>query len=524
MGYMIMGIRAFFLSSLLISCIHPSFGVNVTVTVQVMANIGETDDSLICTTLDWWPKEKCNYGMCPWHDSSIINLDLRNPILHNAVKAFKSLRIRLGGSLQDQVIYKVGRKHSKCQNFQRDGNGLFGFTEGCLTMSRWDKLNHFFRKNGAIITFGLNALYGRNASKDGLYEGDWDARNARSFIRYTLSRGYKVESWEFGNELSGTGISARLDANQCGKDLIRLKNIINKSYKKVGFQPKLLAPGGFFDAKWFADMLRSSGPNVVDVVTHHIYNLGAGVDKNLIYKIQDPYYLSQVAKTYRDLEVTIKNFGPWSSPWVGESGGAYNSGGEGVSNAFVDSFWYLDQLGMVSTFGHKVFCRQSLIGGNYALLDTVTFIPNPDYYSALLWHRLMGKRVLRTTHDGSVYLRSYTHCSRDEPGVTVLLINLSNSTSFDVSVIGDMNLYPPPQFGQSLEQAQGQREEYHLTPQGGNLRSRVMLLNGEPLELAYNYQIPEMQPAIVDASTSLRIAPLSMAFVRFKDLNAPACV
>lgn len=35
---------------------------------------------------------------------------------------------------------------------------------------------------------------------------------------------------------------------------------------------------------------------------------------------------------------------------------------------------------MTSTFNHKVFCRQALIGGNYALLNTTTFIPNPDYY------------------------------------------------------------------------------------------------------------------------------------------------
>lgn len=41
---------------------------------------------------------------------------------------------------------------------------------------------------------------------------------------------------------------------------------------------------------------------------------------------------------------------------------------------------FLDQLGMTSTFNHKVFCRQALIGGNYALLNTTTFIPNPDYY------------------------------------------------------------------------------------------------------------------------------------------------
>lgn len=41
---------------------------------------------------------------------------------------------------------------------------------------------------------------------------------------------------------------------------------------------------------------------------------------------------------------------------------------------------YLDNLGMTASFDHQVYCRQALIGGNYALLNTTTFIPNPDYY------------------------------------------------------------------------------------------------------------------------------------------------
>lgn len=41
---------------------------------------------------------------------------------------------------------------------------------------------------------------------------------------------------------------------------------------------------------------------------------------------------------------------------------------------------YLDQLGMASIYGTKTYCRQSLIGGNYGLLNTTNFKPNPDYY------------------------------------------------------------------------------------------------------------------------------------------------
>ncbi|GKC35454.1 heparanase-like protein 1 [Tanacetum coccineum] len=35
-------------------------------------------------------------------------------------------------------------------------------------------------------------------------------------------------------------------------------------------------------------------------------------------------------------------------------------------------------------FDIKTYCRQTLIGGNYGLLDTTTFVPNPDYYSTIV--------------------------------------------------------------------------------------------------------------------------------------------
>ncbi|KAK5802322.1 hypothetical protein PVK06_029910 [Gossypium arboreum] len=45
--------------------------------------------------------------------------------------------------------------------------------------------------------------------------------------------------------------------------------------------------------------------------------------------------------------------------------------------------WYFDQLGMALAYNHKVFCRQTLFSGNYALLNTTTSIPDPDYYGSV---------------------------------------------------------------------------------------------------------------------------------------------
>ncbi|KAL0538852.1 hypothetical protein IC582_023015 [Cucumis melo] len=551
----------------------------VKVSVKGVTTIAQTDDDFICATLDWWPPNKCDYGQCPWglagipnlvslssssssFSSSALSLNLLimealfllcffltgsskyylgqsnqgsvlflkmwnfgflsslNLTCFYDFLEFNPLRIRIGGSLQDQIIYRVGNGYKKCPRMRKLSEGLFGFSKGCLTMQRWDELNDLFNNTSARITFGLNALKGKKPANDGTinWVGDWDSQNARDLIRYTASKGYKIDSYELGNELSATGVSARLEPDQYGKDLTVMGKIVEEVYPDPTNRPKILGPGGFFDKEWFRVFLQNTAPNVVYGVTHHIYNLGAGVDPTLIDKVQDPYYLDQIAQTFKEAKEVSERFGAWSKPWIGESGGAYNSGGKTVSHTFANGFWYLDNLGMTASFDHQVYCRQALIGGNYALLNTTTFIPNPDYYSALLWHRLMGKKVLAASHDSSPYLRVYSHCTKNEEGVTVLLINLSNSTTHDVKIVNDRNIYP--NFVGSKLKA---REEYHLTPKDGDIQSDVMLLNGTPLQLTPTLDIPKMSPKLVDPTSVVTVAPSSYVFVSIKDFKASAC-
>jgi heparanase 1 len=112
-------------------------------------------------------------------------------------------------------------------------------------------------------------------------------------------------------------------------------------------------------------------------------NYITGVDQHLVEKILDPSYLDGEADTFRRLHNIIRTSATSATAWVGEAGGAYNSGHNLVTNAFVFSFWYLDQLGMAAAYDTKTYCRQSFIGGNYGLLNTTTFQPNPDYYRLL---------------------------------------------------------------------------------------------------------------------------------------------
>jgi len=159
----------------------------------------------------------------------------------------------------------------------------------------------------AKVTFGLNALSGRHHIRKNWGDA-WNSTNTRDFIAYTISKGYQIDSWEFGNrcsaviflcqsidgfyshlskcsyllllisgnELSGHGIGARVDAKVYGEDLIGLRSLLDELYKNSQSRVLLLAPGGFFDQQWYAQFLQVSGPRVVDAVTHHIYNLGGG--------------------------------------------------------------------------------------------------------------------------------------------------------------------------------------------------------------------------------------------------------
>ncbi|CAD5183687.1 unnamed protein product [Musa acuminata subsp. malaccensis] len=498
---------------------------HVNVSVQADYVVARTDGNFICATVDWWPPEKCDFGDCSWGNTSIKNLDLSNKILRNAITAFGTMRVRLGGTLQDQVKYTS----KPCHEFKAaDGDSNYEFIDGCISLNRWDKIHEFFNTTGAFITFGINALHGRVKGHDGVYTVA--EAPALQCMHESLSfSDLASSSLRQGNELCGNGGKSNflVDGNQYGLDLIAFKAMLIDEYAKFGGPPKVAAPGGFYVEDWYKNMLSTSGYGVVDIVTHHVYNLGSGGDGNLVDKVTDPKVLDNIVPTYNEVVGTIKSAGPWSSAWVGESGGAHSSGGKGLSNTFANSFWYLDQLGMVSRHHHKVFCRQTLIGGNYGLLDHDTFVPNPDYYSALLWHRLMGTGVLEASHDGHAHLRSYAHCSKNTPGgVTLLLINLSDSITFEIEINGGTKSYEREIRSRPLakdDKDQSNREAFHLTPKDGDIQSTVMLLNGKELMLDGKNSIPALDPMVVEASDPLRIAPRSIAFVKLKDFNAAAC-
>lgn len=167
--------------------------------------------------------------------------------------------------------------------------------------------------------------------------------------------------------MSGNGVGTRISADQYASDTYALQNMVRSIYQGIEPKPLIIAPGGFFDENWFKDFIDKTTQSA-DVITHHIYNLGpgifpsidqtlrlitnfqnmgsdwsfyllTGVDEHLVERILDPSYLDGMVDTFYRLHEILKSSPTSAKAWVGEAGGAYNSGHNLVTNAFVFSFW-----------------------------------------------------------------------------------------------------------------------------------------------------------------------------------------
>ena len=157
-----------------------------------------------------------------------------------------------------------------------------------------------------------------------------------------------------------------------------------------------------------------------------------------------------------------------------------------MSDTFANGFWYLPALGRLAQLNHKVFLRQDLVGAWYGLLrDKFTYgrgqkavAPNPDYFSAVLFKRLMGTRVLNASSSSSD-VSVYAHCTAPAAAaplgaVTLLVVNYRTSAVAVAVAAG----------GATAANGPASRLDFLLTPTGGSVFASVMLLNGAPLAAA----------------------------------------
>lgn len=227
---------------------------------------------------------------------------------------------------------------------------------------------------------------------------------------------------------------------------------------------------------------------------------------------------NQVATAVND---TLATVAPAVQIWAGEIG-PHNGGTVACDHSemrwanFADSHWYLDAMGVKAANGYSVFCRQDFVGIDYGMIDCSTYAPLPDYYSGILWSKLMGAKVLKATASDPT-LRAYAHCSAANAShITVLLINLEATMPRTITLDSLLQSNDDLMISATMS-------EWHLTGPNGTA-STQMALNGELLVAKVvgggtQYQLPSLEGRTMKAPPHgtplvVKMAPASIAFIQ----------
>jgi hypothetical protein len=447
----------------------------------------------------------------PGGSHPVAPYDFARPRLRRLAQELAPAYLRIGGTTADKVFYDLSDTPVAAPPAPY---------RAVLTRAQWDGVNAFAAALDYRVLFSLNAGPGPRDAND-----VWQPDNARALLEYTRSRQYPVALWDFGNEANafpvtiGPGYS--VSAAQLASDAAAVRALVDATTPGV----LLAAPSS---AVWpvlgelfplSTEFLASGGGRAIDVVTWHYYpqqshrcllaTRRASADRML-----DPETLDELDTWAARVESARDRYARGKPVWLGESGNAQCGGEPGVSDAFVSGFWWLDQLGRLARRGESVFVRQTLSGSNYGLIDEATLTPRPDYWTAVLWRRLIGVRVLDARSGADSRFRVYAHCARPgapdaRPGaVTLVVLNLDPSSA--ASLVLDA-------YGDSAE-------VYELS--SPDVTSAEIRLNGGTLRAADDGAPPAMAPSVVHRSATglrARFGPATYGFVVLPDASAQAC-
>jgi heparanase 1 len=401
------------------------------------------DTSLLLGGHWWGDSKKMVKGVA---GDKVKRLDLSNKRLIAYARALSPAMLRIGGTEADRVAYKPGTK-AVAELFKQANDGENkpedesdypqDAHEYVLRKGLWKKLHEFLSSAGMSLLFTVSAGPG-----DRDPEGRWQEENARKLIAYSVKKKNRVAAWEFGNEINGFpfiyGWGGRVSPTQYARDFARF----GKLAKSLDPECRVIGPAS---AVWpkigepypiIGKLCKSAAAVFLDAVSWHYYPQQSSRGKIATKKTSVNSMLSKRAmngvlanngkihKAIENANAIRSNLAP-AENWLTETGHALYGGEPGISDTFVSTLWWLDELGLLARERVSKVFRQSLIGSSYGLLDQDTMEPRPDFYASFLWKRLMGKRVYipRYHVQPDSKLRVYAHANPAGKKFTLLFIN-----------------------------------------------------------------------------------------------------
>ena len=501
---------------------------------------GRASDGLQWTSvnLDNWPPSKEKWGPASSPASALlINLD--EPDLNTLAAALRGAMLRIGGSPADSLLYETVAVPDACSaanmNATQQPVGtyfcpIWHQVQGqCLTTARWEALLAFAARNGLRLVFDLNACWGRNSSTS-----DMDWRQIDGLLAATAAsmNAQAVFAFEFANE-----VYDNIAPEVYGAAMARMRRVIDSLWT-TSPAPVLVGPDCWEDdmtPAYYQAMARAANGSM-HAVTVHDYGddccsaVGGNV-LNLTCLDLLPSGAAGVAAVVAPFDLPV---------WNGESALHASSGIDGLTNTFVSSLFYVNELASYAAAGIGLVSRQTFVGGDYELVNKSTFLPNPDFWALLLWRaQVAGQLVEVSSSRPSGSVRAYAFCATAGPAGAAVAVIVNFATDAPASVALQ---WPKAASGGAtvsvwqLTGVEGYGGSGGGTGGGGGGRGSGggaggapawpmnslyrAALNGATLEFVRGGALPPMPPAVLPAADGVSLPPLSVTFVRNDDAGA----
>lgn len=361
-------------------------------------------------------------------------LDLRNSRLQSLAKHLGPAYVRVSGTWANNTYLEAEHEH-----LTQPPEGY----KQVLTRQQWRDVIAFSKAVDAPIVTSFAASGGTRG-----HDGRWRSDQAQRVLDLTREEGGTIAAAEFFNEpnvpSATAGMPKGYNADNYAADFRLFRDWARQNIPTM----KILGPGGvggdglgggipvnaFGGGHISTENLMLRTQNSVDAVSYHFY--GQVSERCRMLKIGEAVKDDALKPAWLDATVADLNYysglrdkyEPGKPIWNTETGQAA-CGGSPWAATFLDTFRYVNQLGILAQKGVQVVMHNTFATSDYALIDRDTMRPRPSYWAAVLWKRTMGQGVLASPRSPSPDLRLYAQCLPGiQGGVGLVALNIGTTS------------------------------------------------------------------------------------------------
>lgn len=457
---------------------------------------------------EYTPEQVAGYGKFPVigisNQEDVMQVyppvDLYNPRVRKFAKELGPVWIRVSGTWATKTYY----------DFDGHTNGVVpeGF-QNLLTKEQWIGVLDFVKAVDGKLLVSVSNCEGIHSAHE-----PWNPSQAKLLFDFSRDYGVPIDAVEFMNEPNVLSVSGA-PKGYTFDDFIRDQDIFNAWIRENYPETLVVGPcsvgGGKMGKMKIEEGILKLVRNAVgtekllkgskvkmDVFSYHYYN---GISERLAAGVRFAHWPANKAHTDEYLEAAgycanaagklRDKYMPGAQLWVTESGDACG-GGCTWASTYLDVIRTLNELGTFATITDGVIFHNTLASSAYGWLKHGTFDPRPNYFAVLLWNKLMGQTVYDSEIPVTEGAHVFCHSRKDgKDGCAYLVINNSLKEKTTVELPKDATLY---------------------TLSGcGAMRATTMCLNGKPLKMGENDELPSFDG--VSVSGTIELEPGSCSFI-----------